>query len=141
MEESTLNPKQELFCQYYSAGMGIEASCKKAGYLGAYTQYYGLKLLRRQDIKDRIAELNSEITVELEINRERVAQNLLAIAEPEAGVVVSTKDKLAANKMMIELYGLAEPEKKDISITGIQFVVKDVEQQALIESLVEETIV
>ena len=37
------------------------------------------------------------------------------------------------------MLGLHEAEKKDVSVTGVQLVVKDLEQAALIDSLKEET--
>lgn len=58
-----MNERMKAFCEYYCgecAGNTVQAA-KKAGYSESYATNMSYKLLKRQDVKDYIQELNEAI--------------------------------------------------------------------------------
>jgi phage terminase small subunit len=130
-----LTSKQAKFCEYYARGMSVAEAAIKAGYKESTAAVTGFQNLQKPLVKSKVEELKALVAKSLEITRERIARNILRIAEPDINDPTKKSDVLKANELLIKLYGLAEAEKKDVNITGVQVVTKDQEMSNLINSL------
>lgn len=121
MPNDRLSPKMELFCQYYTQDLSPLESALKAGYSQKSAGEQASRMLNNNKVKERIAQLRKPIQDMLNINRERIARNILKIAEPSEKDLpfTSKRDILQANKQLTELFGLAEAEKKELKITDM----------------------
>ena len=101
-----LSQKQELFCQYYTSGMAIEAAYKKAGYspVGAG---HGNRLFNKAIIQTRIKELYNEQNKELVLQREDLLKELAKIIQ----TATTERIKIMAIEAYAKLAGfIGEPK-------------------------------
>ena len=133
-----LNKRQELFCEYVSSGMIPYRAAIKAGYSEKSAGNSSVDNMRNPLVQARIKELSAEVSKELNITRESQLKDLEKVKELSLGKK-DYKTFVTAIAEQNRMLGLHEAEKKDVSVTGVQLVVKDLEQAALIDSLKEET--
>lgn len=121
LSDDRLSHSQEMFCQYYSQGLPKLESALKAGYSKKSAPQQASRLLNTDKIKERIEELKKPIIEKFDITRERIAKNILKIAEPSEKDLLFTKkcDILKANELLMKLFGVSEPEKKELKITDM----------------------
>ena len=121
MPEDRLSDMQEKFCQNYILGMSQIDCALKAGYSAKTAHSIASTLLNNIKIKKRIAELKIPVSKELNITRERLAKNLLKIAEPEGDDIALTRksDIIKATELLTKMFGLAEAEKQEVKITDM----------------------
>lgn len=62
-----MNIKQEKFCQAYVMLRNATESAKSAGYSGVSAHTQGHRLLQRQEIKERIEELEKEMETHIDV--------------------------------------------------------------------------
>ena len=142
--------KQERFCQYYINCMNATEAAIKAGYSKKTANRIAAENLSKLDIINRLKELQKPLSDELNITRERIARNILKIAEPVEKVidvengVFPTKDAdvLKANELLAKMFGFNEPEKLDLTSKGEsikqapQIIVQNEEQRTALMNLI-----
>ena len=65
-----LNERKEKFCQNYVLHRNATRAAKEAGYSETSAHNQGSRLLREQDCIERIAELSSDITTDIDVINE-----------------------------------------------------------------------
>jgi Terminase small subunit len=117
--KSTLNPRQERFCQLISFGnLPIGEACKQAGYSARSARSQGPELLKNPAIASRINQLKREAeqpagTRSIQsITRQELAELLAKVikagfSKPEKA---GPHDALKASELLTKLCGWNEPE-------------------------------
>lgn len=75
-----LTSRQEAFCQYYAKGMSGADAARRAGYAEKTARSQAGRLLSKDDIRARIAELMRGTVKRCNIDLDRVTQELQAVA-------------------------------------------------------------
>ena len=78
-----LTNKQSRFCQEYVTGLNATAAAIRAGYSAKTANRIGSENLSKPDIREKIAELQEEISAKLEVTTERIVRELAKIAFDE----------------------------------------------------------
>jgi phage terminase small subunit len=121
-----LTAKQERFCQEYINCLNGTEAAIKAGYSAKTAQEISAQNLSKLIIINRLKELQKPVADSLNISRERIARNILKIAEPEhkeidlENGIYPTKesDILKANELLAKMFGFNEPDKLDLTTKG-----------------------
>ena len=121
-----LKEKKERFCIEYATCFNATESAIKAGYSKKTARSIGQRLLTNVDIQKRLKELQKPIADKLNITRERIARNILKIAEPDnkhidiENGILPTRDSdiLKANELLAKMFGFNEPDKIDLTSKG-----------------------
>lgn len=79
-----LSAKQEAFCIEYSISGKVVESAIKAGFTKASAHAYGSRLLKRDDIQKRLAELAKEYKTSKIADAQEMQEKLTAIIRQEA---------------------------------------------------------
>lgn len=125
-----LTPKQERFCQEYVNCMNGTEAAIKAGYSAKTAQVIATENLLKPMIINRLKELQKPIADQLNITRERIARNILKIAEPDNKIIdpengifpTKESDILKANELLAKMFGFNEPDKLDLTSKGESIV-------------------
>jgi len=121
-----LTPKQERFCQEYVNCMNGTEAAIKAGYSPRIAKETAATNITKHNIINRLKELQKPLADELCITRERIARNILKIAEPDNKTIdpengifpTKESDILKANELLAKMFGFNEPEKIDMTSKG-----------------------
>lgn len=121
-----LTARQERFCQEYLNCLNGTESAIKAGYSAKTARQIADENLSKPYIITRLKQLQKPVTEALNITRERIARNILNIAEPaerkpnpENGIYpVRDADILKANELLSKMFGFNEPDKIDLTTKG-----------------------
>lgn len=121
-----LTPKQERFCQEYVNCMNGTEAAIKSGYSAKTAKEMAMENLTKPHISERLKELQKPIADQLNITRERIARNILKIAEPDNKVIdpengifpTKESDILKANELLAKMFGFNEPDKLDLTTKG-----------------------
>jgi len=143
-----LTAKQERFCQEYINCLNGTEAAIKAGYSAKTAKGMAIENLSKHTICERLKVLQKPIADQLNITRERIARNILKIAEPEhkeidpENGIYPTKesDILKANELLAKMFGFNEPDKLDLTTKGeainkINYIVKDEKQKQILNDL------
>ena len=76
----TLTPKQERFCQEYVVDHNGAAAAVRAGYAETSSRVSASKMLKQDNVKARVAELDAGIMSKLDVDAEMVVEGLLRAA-------------------------------------------------------------
>ena len=76
----TLTPKQERFCQEYVVDHNGGAAAIRAGYAETSSRVSACNLLKQDNVKARVAELDTGIMTRLDIDAQMVVEGLLRAA-------------------------------------------------------------
>ena len=125
-----LTAKQERFCQEYVNCMNGTESAIKAGYSAKTAQVIATENLLKPMIINRLKELQKPVADQLNITRERIARNILKIAEPDNKIIdpengifpTKESDILKANELLAKMFGFNEPDKLDLTSKGESIV-------------------
>lgn len=125
-----LTAKQERFCQEYVNCMNGTEAAIKAGYSPNTANEISAQNLAKLSIINRLKELQKPIADQLNITRERIARNILKIAEPDNKVIdpengifpTKESDILKANELLAKMFGFNEPDKIDMTSKGESIV-------------------
>jgi len=104
---------------------GTEAAIK-AGYSPRIAKETAATNITKHNIINRLKELQKPLADELCITRERIARNILKIAEPDNKTIdpengifpTKESDILKANELLAKMFGFNEPEKIDMTSKG-----------------------
>lgn len=106
MKDKTLTQKEKLFCTYYSIKRNAAESAMKAGYI-VMPERAAMKLLRKESVKKRIAELSRESSAysnEVEAGLRRIAFGLNADA-----VKIALSESFNTDELKdMDLFGISE---------------------------------
>lgn len=142
---NTLKEKKERFCIEYSTCFNATESAIKAGYSKKTARSIGQRLLTNVDIQNRLKELQKPIADQLNITRERIARNILKIAEPDNKVIdpengvfpTKESDILKANELLAKMFGFNEPDKIDMTSKG-ESIKPDAPYQIIISGVIKD---
>lgn len=104
-----MTPRQQRFCYEYVLDLNATKAAMRAGYSERTANKIASQLMKKQEIKATIDELKKNNLEELQITRERVLQEIAAIAFMPIGKV-KANDKLKALFMLNEY--LTNPYKE-----------------------------
>jgi hypothetical protein len=62
-----LNPQMELFCQNYATSRNATSAAKAAGYKDNHAANQGHRLLKRDDVQERIKDFEGIITTDIDV--------------------------------------------------------------------------
>ena len=115
-KKNIINDKQTRFCKEYVIDFNATQAAIRAGYSKKSAKVIAFENLQKPEIKKYIQSITKKTEEKLEINRERIAKNILKYAEinPD-GDIVKTSDVLKANEQLSKMYGLYEPEKLNLN--------------------------
>ena len=115
-KKNIINDKQTRFCKEYVIDFNATQAAIRAGYSKKSAKVIAFENLQKPEIKEYIQSITKKTEEKLEINRERIAKNILKYAEinPD-GDIVKTSDVLKANEQLSKMYGLYEPEKLNLN--------------------------
>ena len=71
-----LNTKQELFCQNYRLNNNATAAARAAGYSSGSAHTQGSRLMAREEIQDRIAELEQDMETSINVVEESLGASV-----------------------------------------------------------------
>ncbi|RAK01614.1 terminase small subunit [Aliidiomarina maris] len=77
--------KERLFCYEYPIDKNATKAAKRAGYSANSASKIGWELLQKDKLRDRIDEMMADTFQKLELNRENIIQELLALAMSDIG--------------------------------------------------------
>lgn len=106
MKDKTLTQKENLFCTYYSIKRNAAEAAMRAGY-NVMPERTAMKLLKREGIKKRIAELvkeNGACSNEVEAGLRRIAFGLNA----DALKIALSEDFNTEELKSMDLFGISE---------------------------------
>ena len=99
---TSLNAKQELFCQHYMALGNATQAALRAGYSERSAHVQGTELLKKPLIASRIRELTEERNARLQITADEAVRNIVHVYQI-AAKVVPVKDR--AGKPVLDAEG------------------------------------
>ncbi len=106
MKDKALTEKEKLFCTYYSVGRNATEAAIKAGY-GIMPERTAVKLLRRENVKAKIAALSKENRAcpnEVEAGLRRIAFGCVS----DAVKIALSEDFDAEEVKNMDLFGISE---------------------------------
>lgn len=77
---NAINPKQQLFCREYLIDLNAAAAAKRAGYKATTARQQGQRLLTKVYIQEEIAHLMQVRKQRLDLDADKVIQEIAAIA-------------------------------------------------------------
>lgn len=99
-----LNYKQNRFCQEYMVDLNSTQAAIRAGYSKSSAKSTGYKLMRQAGIKARVQQLQQQISDKLQINAEKVIQELGYVA-------FARLNDFVGDDMKLKNFGTLPPEK------------------------------
>lgn len=127
------NKKYEAFCQAYVKTCKFNARLAYETVFGSETHNNQDKLMKREDIQQRIAEISAEEAKKFDENS--ILNNLTEIAfgtDEDGKYLYSTKDRLKAMDLMTKVLGLQKQHiEMEANLTGNIEIVVDIEEDDL----------
>lgn len=127
------NKKYEAFCQAYVKTCKFNARLAYEQVFGSETHNNQDKLMKREDIQQRIAEISAEEAKKFDENS--ILNNLTEIAfgtDENGNFIYSTKDRLKAMDLMTKVLGLQKQHiEMEANLTGNIEIVVDIEEDDL----------
>lgn len=127
------NKKYEAFCQAYVKTCKFNARLAYEQVFGSETHNNQDKLMKREDIQQRIAEISAEEAKKFDENS--ILNNLTEIAfgtDEDGKYLYSTKDRLKAMDLMTKVLGLQKQHiEMEANLTGNIEIVVDIEEDDL----------
>ena len=90
-----LNKQQEVFCQHYVLSRNGTESAKQAGYSSVAAANQASRLLKREDIKLRIEDLEGTFTTEIDVIKELEKQYTYANAQGHTNSAIKALEMLS----------------------------------------------
>ena len=90
-----LNKQQEVFCQHYTLSRNGTKSAKQAGYSAIAASNQASRLLKREDIKLRLEELESTFETEIDVIRELEKQYTYANTQGHTNSAIKALEMLS----------------------------------------------
>ena len=113
-----LKEKQELFCQNYLITRNATKAAQSAGYSEQSAYNQGYRLLKQPDIQDRLAELQSEVTTDLDVITELEQQY------EAAKLTGSGQTALKALELLSRVRGNNQEDEGPTDIEGLEESIK-----------------
>ena len=90
-----LNKQQEIFCQHYVLSRNGTESAKQAGYSSVAAANQASRLLKREDIKLRIEDLEGTFTTEIDVIKELEKQYTYANTQGHTNSAIKALEMLS----------------------------------------------
>jgi phage terminase small subunit len=90
-----LNKQQEIFCQHYVLSRNGTESAKQAGYSAVAAANQASRLLKREDIKLRIEDLEGTFTTEIDVIKELEKQYTYANTQGHTNSAIKALEMLS----------------------------------------------
>ena len=90
-----LNKQQEVFCQHYTLSRNGTESAKQAGYSAIAAANQASRLLKREDIKLRLEELESTFETEIDVIKELEKQYTYANTQGHTNSAIKALEMLS----------------------------------------------
>jgi phage terminase small subunit len=90
-----LSKQMEIFCQHYVLSRNATESAKQAGYSEKAASNQGSRLLRREDVKTRVEELEETFTTEVDVINELEKQYAYANAQGHTNSAIKALEMLS----------------------------------------------
>lgn len=114
-----LTPKQKSFCEHYLAnGMNATQACKDAGYSVKSAMEQGYQLLQNTSVQAFLATKKEKTATKLEITKESLIGDLLAIKAMCMADTRSMNNSIKAIETINKMLGYNAVDKKEIEHKG-----------------------